>query len=255
MRPSGRWEYSECKSLAAVPRRITWHSYDLAVIGGGPAGLAAAMYGGMRGLSTAVFEAEAFGGQLINLYPTKPVTNFPAHADDRLARHRPAARRAGRAFRRRTVRVAAGRVRGSRRRRLRDPHRPAAPQATRADGDAASGDETSGPDAGARPRPRPLHAAPPRAGRRGALRGQGARLPAAADRRDPRPARGGGRRRRLGAGHGALAAHRGRGDDRPSPRGLQRLCLLAAASGRSRHQADHQRRDRRSWPVATASSA
>ena len=55
--------------------------YDLAVIGGGPAGLAAAMYGGMRGLSTAVFEAEAFGGQLINLYPTKPVTNFPAHAE------------------------------------------------------------------------------------------------------------------------------------------------------------------------------
>jgi thioredoxin reductase (NADPH) len=55
--------------------------YDLAVIGGGPAGLAAAMYGGMRGLSTAVFEAEAFGGQLINLYPTKPVNNFPAHAE------------------------------------------------------------------------------------------------------------------------------------------------------------------------------
>ena len=55
--------------------------YDLAVIGGGPAGLAAAMYGGMRGLSTAVFEAEAFGGQLINLYPTKPVDNFPAHAE------------------------------------------------------------------------------------------------------------------------------------------------------------------------------
>jgi len=56
-------------------------SYDLAVIGGGPAGLAAAMYGGMRGLTTAVFEAEAFGGQLINLYPTKPVTNFPAHVE------------------------------------------------------------------------------------------------------------------------------------------------------------------------------
>jgi len=52
--------------------------YDLAVIGGGPGGLAAAMYGGMRGLRTVVFEAEAFGGQLINLYPTKPVTNFPA---------------------------------------------------------------------------------------------------------------------------------------------------------------------------------
>ena len=52
--------------------------YDLAVIGGGPGGLAAAMYGGMRGLRTVVYEAEAFGGQLINLYPTKPVTNFPA---------------------------------------------------------------------------------------------------------------------------------------------------------------------------------
>ncbi len=56
-------------------------TYDLAVIGGGPAGLAAAMYGGMRGLSTVVFEAEAFGGQLINLYPTKPVTNFPGHTE------------------------------------------------------------------------------------------------------------------------------------------------------------------------------
>ena len=52
--------------------------YDLAVIGGGPGGLAAAMYGGMRGLRTIVYEAETFGGQLINLYPTKPVTNFPA---------------------------------------------------------------------------------------------------------------------------------------------------------------------------------
>src|SRR5450759_5503842 len=53
-------------------------TYDLAVVGGGPGGLAAAMYRKMRGLSTVVFEAEAFGGQLINLYPTKPVTNFPA---------------------------------------------------------------------------------------------------------------------------------------------------------------------------------
>jgi ferredoxin/flavodoxin---NADP+ reductase len=53
-------------------------TYDVAVIGGGPAGLSAAMYAGLRGLSTIVLEAEAFGGQLINLYPTKPVSNFPA---------------------------------------------------------------------------------------------------------------------------------------------------------------------------------
>ena len=52
--------------------------YDIAIIGGGPAGLATAMYAGLRGLGAVVFEAEAFGGQLINLYPSKPVSNFPA---------------------------------------------------------------------------------------------------------------------------------------------------------------------------------
>ena len=53
-------------------------TYDIAIIGGGPAGLGTAMYAGLRGLGTVVYEAEAFGGQLINLYPTKPVSNFPA---------------------------------------------------------------------------------------------------------------------------------------------------------------------------------
>jgi thioredoxin reductase (NADPH) len=55
-------------------------TYDIAIIGGGPAGLATAMYAGLRGLGAVVYEAEAFGGQLINLYPTKPVSNFPAQA-------------------------------------------------------------------------------------------------------------------------------------------------------------------------------
>ncbi|HZL64651.1 MAG TPA: NAD(P)/FAD-dependent oxidoreductase [Thermoleophilia bacterium] len=55
-------------------------TYDVAVVGGGPAGLATAMYAGLRGLGTVLYEAEAFGGQLINLYPTKPVDNFPAQA-------------------------------------------------------------------------------------------------------------------------------------------------------------------------------
>ena len=56
-------------------------SYDVAVIGGGPGGLAAGMYAEMRGLSTVVFEASAFGGQLINLYPSKPVINFPGEPE------------------------------------------------------------------------------------------------------------------------------------------------------------------------------
>jgi thioredoxin reductase (NADPH) len=56
-------------------------TFDVAVVGGGPGGLAAAMYAGMRGLATVVFEAEAFGGQLVNFYPSKPVINFPAQLE------------------------------------------------------------------------------------------------------------------------------------------------------------------------------
>jgi thioredoxin reductase (NADPH) len=38
-------------------------TFDLAVVGAGPAGLAAAVYGASEGLSTLVLEGEAFGGQ------------------------------------------------------------------------------------------------------------------------------------------------------------------------------------------------
>jgi thioredoxin reductase (NADPH) len=55
--------------------------YDVAIVGGGPAGLVAATHCRVRGLSSVTFEAQAFGGQLVNLYPSKPVTNFPAHLD------------------------------------------------------------------------------------------------------------------------------------------------------------------------------
>ena len=39
------------------------HRYDLAVVGAGPAGLAAAVYGASEGLETLVIEREAIGGQ------------------------------------------------------------------------------------------------------------------------------------------------------------------------------------------------
>ena len=56
-------------------------TYDMAVVGGGPGGLSAAMYAGLRGMSVVTYEAETFGGQLVNLYPSKPVNNFPAQKE------------------------------------------------------------------------------------------------------------------------------------------------------------------------------
>jgi thioredoxin reductase len=54
---------------------------DLAVIGGGPTGLFAAFYAGLRGMSVKIIDSlEALGGQLVTLYPEKfiyDVGGFP----------------------------------------------------------------------------------------------------------------------------------------------------------------------------------
>jgi ferredoxin/flavodoxin---NADP+ reductase len=55
--------------------------HDVVIIGGGPAGLSTATYARQRGLAPLLLEAETFGGQLVNLYPTKPVDNFPAQPE------------------------------------------------------------------------------------------------------------------------------------------------------------------------------
>jgi thioredoxin reductase (NADPH) len=51
--------------------------YDLVVIGGGPAGLTAAMYGASEGLSTLLLEREAFGGQAGTTSMIRNYLGFP----------------------------------------------------------------------------------------------------------------------------------------------------------------------------------
>ena len=57
--PSFR-ELAEAIGLATTPRHA---SYDVAIVGGGPAGLAAAVYGASEGLRTVLLERTACGGQ------------------------------------------------------------------------------------------------------------------------------------------------------------------------------------------------
>jgi glycine/D-amino acid oxidase-like deaminating enzyme len=53
---------AELAVLRAPPGRAE-RTYGLAIVGAGPAGLAAAVYGASEGLSTALLEREDFGGQ------------------------------------------------------------------------------------------------------------------------------------------------------------------------------------------------
>jgi thioredoxin reductase (NADPH) len=46
-----------------LPTRLTRSDFDLVIVGAGPAGLAAAVYGGSEGLRTLVVERETIGGQ------------------------------------------------------------------------------------------------------------------------------------------------------------------------------------------------
>jgi thioredoxin reductase (NADPH) len=51
--------------------------FDVAVIGGGPAGLSAGIIAAYKGLKVAVFEGGTWGGLLSTIYPYKHVFNYP----------------------------------------------------------------------------------------------------------------------------------------------------------------------------------
>ena len=51
--------------------------YDLCIVGGGPAGLAAAVYGASEGLSTVIVEREAPGGQAGHERGDRELSRFP----------------------------------------------------------------------------------------------------------------------------------------------------------------------------------
>lgn len=55
-------ELARCIGMAA-PGELDGRRYDVAIIGAGPAGLATAVYAASEGLSVAVFDERAFGGQ------------------------------------------------------------------------------------------------------------------------------------------------------------------------------------------------
>jgi thioredoxin reductase (NADPH) len=61
LRNPSEWELARCIGLVRPidPTRI----YDVAIVGAGPAGLAAAVYAGSEGLSVLVLDCRAFGGQ------------------------------------------------------------------------------------------------------------------------------------------------------------------------------------------------
>jgi len=69
---------SELAERAGVLRRAQLPFYDLLIVGGGPAGLAAAVYGASEGLQTALVEREAFGGQAGQSSRIENYLGFPA---------------------------------------------------------------------------------------------------------------------------------------------------------------------------------
>jgi thioredoxin reductase (NADPH) len=67
----------ELPDAIGVRRPLGRKGYDLVVVGGGPAGLAAAVYGSSEGLATVVIDATAPGGQAGTLPKIENYLGFP----------------------------------------------------------------------------------------------------------------------------------------------------------------------------------
>lgn len=61
-----------------MSKHICNQIYDVAIVGGGPAGLAAAVYASSEGLSTIVIEKNRWGGQIRNSSMIENYTGFPS---------------------------------------------------------------------------------------------------------------------------------------------------------------------------------
>ncbi|MDH2413046.1 FAD-dependent oxidoreductase [Nocardioides sp. CER19] len=75
LRNPSNTELATLIGLRAAPAR---EAYDLVVIGAGPAGLAAAVYGASEGLSSLVLDAVATGGQAVTSSQIENYLGFPA---------------------------------------------------------------------------------------------------------------------------------------------------------------------------------
>jgi thioredoxin reductase (NADPH) len=69
---------AEVAGALGVPTRPGAGRYDVAIIGAGPAGLAAAVYGASEGLSTVVLEPQAIGGQAGSSSLIRNYLGFPS---------------------------------------------------------------------------------------------------------------------------------------------------------------------------------